>query len=73
MKPSAMRVLEHLRRNRDRAVPSTELMDLPCIDFRARIGELRRGGYVITRQQVPGKAYSAYRLVLEAQDGGAAV
>lgn len=67
MKPSAERILLHLRRNKDRAVPSTELMDLPCIDFRKRISELRRAGCVITRQPVPGKPYSAYRLVMEAQ------
>ena len=67
MKPSALRILDHLRRNQHRAVPSTELMDLPCIDYRKRISELRRAGYVITRQPVSGKSWSAYRLVMETQ------
>jgi len=67
IKPSAQRILDHLRRNRHRAVPSTELMDLPCIDFRKRVSELRRSGYVITTESVPGKPYGAYRLVMEAQ------
>jgi len=70
MKDSAVRILEYLRRNQHRAVPSTELADLPCIDFRKRISELRRDGYVITRQSIPGKPYSAYRLVMEIQDVG---
>jgi len=29
--------------------------------------ELRKEGCVITRQPVPGKSWSAYRLVMEAQ------
>jgi hypothetical protein len=65
MKPSAMKILVHLRCNRDRAVPSPELADLYCLDYRKRISELRRAGCVITRQPVPGKPYSAYRLVME--------
>ena len=67
MKPSAARILDYLRRNQHRAVPSTELMDIPCIDYRKRISELRKEGCVITRQPVPGKSWSAYRLVMEAQ------
>ena len=67
MKDSARRILDHLRRNQHRAVPSTELMDLPCIDYRKRISELRKEGCVITRQPIPGKPYSAYRLVMEVQ------
>ena len=67
MKDSALRILDHLRRNQHRAVPSTELADLPCLDYRKRISELRRAGCVITRQPVPNKPYSAYRLVMEAQ------
>jgi hypothetical protein len=67
LKPSALKILTHLRNNRHRSVPSPELMDLPCIDFGARIGDLRKAGYVITREHVPGKPYSSYRLVLEPQ------
>jgi hypothetical protein len=69
MKPSAERILLYLRRNRDRAVPSVELMNnYYCIDFRKRISELRRDGYLITSSRVDGKPYSAYRLILEVQD-----
>lgn len=67
MKPSAERILNHLRANRHRAVPSTELADLPCLDYRKRLSELRRAGFVIARKPVPGKAYAAYQLVMEAQ------
>jgi hypothetical protein len=68
MKPSALAILEHLRRNKHRAVPSPEI-SRTCysLDYRKRISELRRAGYVITRQPVPNKPYSAYRLVMEAQ------
>jgi hypothetical protein len=59
LKPSAALILDYLRRNQHRAVPSTELMDIPCIDFRKRISELRKEGCVITRQSVPNKPYSA--------------
>ena len=67
MKPSALKILVHLRCNRNRAVPSPELSDLYCLDYRKRISELRRSGCVITTENVPGKPYSAYRLVMEAQ------
>lgn len=67
VKPSTERILLHLRRNRHRYVPSTELMDLPCIDFRKRISELRREGCVIASRRVQGKPYSEYNLVMEAQ------
>jgi hypothetical protein len=67
LKPSALAILDYLRRNQYRAVPSTELADLPCLDYRKRISELRRAGCIITRQPVPNKPYSAYRLVMEVQ------
>jgi len=69
MKPSAKLVFDYLLRNRHRAVPSTELADIPMLDYRKRISELRRAGYVITRQAVPGKPYMAFRLVLMGQMG----
>ena len=70
MKPSAERILLYLRRNRDRAVPSTELCDRCCsLDYRKRISELRKMGYIITSQPLRGRPYYAYRLVLEAQEG----
>ena len=69
MKPSAERILLYLRSNRDRAVPSVELLNnCFCIDFRKRISELRREGYVIASSRVEGKPYNAYRLLLEVQD-----
>ena len=69
MKPSAERILLYLRSNRDRAVPSTELVN-ECfsLDYRKRISELRREGYLITSSRVPNKPYNAYRLVMEVQD-----
>lgn len=67
LKPSAERILDHLRRNRHRAVPSTELIELPCIDYRKRISEIRKAGYVITTESVPNRPFSAYRLVMEVQ------
>jgi hypothetical protein len=71
MKPSAARILDHLRRNQHRAVPSTELCN-SCfsLDYRKRIPELRREGFVITRESILGKPYSAYRLVMEVQGVG---
>ena len=50
-------------------MPSVELLNnCFCIDFRKRISELRRAGYLITSSRVPNKPYNAYRLVMEVQD-----
>ena len=69
MKPSAERILMYLRRNRDRAVPSVELVNnCYSLDYRKRISELRRQGYLITSSRVDGKPYSAYRLIMEVQN-----
>ena len=71
MKPSAERILVYLRNNRNRAVPAPEICN-SCfsLDYRKRISELKREGYVITSKRVQGKPYNAYRLILEAQEGG---
>lgn len=66
MKDSADRVLRYLRDAR-RPVPSTELSDNVCLDYRKRISELKRAGYAITSNRVPGKPWNQYQLVLEVQ------
>jgi hypothetical protein len=63
MKPSAIKVLNYLVENYDRFVPSTELADNVCLDYRKRISELRKHGYEIHRKPVPGKPYSAYMYI----------
>ena len=63
MKPSARNLLDYLRFHKDRFVPSTELADHVCLDYRKRISELRRDGFNIIRKQVPDKPYSAYMYV----------
>jgi hypothetical protein len=69
VKPSALPVLNYLRRNRTRLVPATELADNVCIDYRSRICELAREGYVFEKKWVRiGKTRcKAFRLLLEVQ------
>lgn len=65
MKPSAAMVLRYLLHNRGRAVPAVELVNLPCIDYRSRISELRQLGYIINSVPIKGRKYRAYQLAEE--------
>lgn len=67
MKPSAIKILTYLRNNHHRFVYAKELADLGSYDYRSRISELRRQGFVVASRRVPGKACNEFRLVMEAQ------
>ena len=71
IKPSAIKILACLRDNRHRYVYAKELADLGSYDYRSRISELRRSGFVIVSRRVRGKACNEFRLILEAQEGAA--
>lgn len=64
-KPSAQRVLRMLEAAIPHGVPATALADIPCLDYRKRISELREEGHVIFTEDIPGKPYKAYRLAKE--------
>lgn len=69
MKPQCERILAYLRRNRHRLVPATELNDNVCIDYRSRVCELAKQGYVIEKKwmKVGKTRCKAFRLILEVQ------
>jgi len=69
MKPSALRILCCLRDNKHRFVTAKELAELGSYDYRKRLSEIRRAGFVLERRHVPGRPYSSWRIVLEAQEG----
>ena len=67
MKPSAIKILTCLMDNRHRFVTAKELLNLGSFDYRKRLSEIRREGFVLERRQVPGRPYSAWRIVMEVQ------
>jgi len=69
MKDSAIKVLNYLRQNRHRKVSGVELGKVVCTDYRSRICELQRLGYVITKEftKVGKTRCKEFQLVLEVQ------
>jgi hypothetical protein len=69
LKPSERRVLDYLVAHRDRAVPSIEIADFPCLDHRTAIYHIRKSrelyglGFKVITLQIPGKPYKAYQIV----------
>ena len=69
MKPSTLKILSYLREHRHRFVTAKELAELGSFDYRKRLSEIRQSGIVLERRHVPGRPYSAWRIILEAQEG----
>ena len=67
MKASCAVVLAKLLEKRPQFTTAKELAELGSFDYRKRLSELRRMGYVIERRSIPGRPYSEWRIVMEAQ------
>lgn len=71
MKPATQIVYSYLVQNRDRAVPSNELLrNLHMTDYRSRVSEIRKylreigSCYHVESRRIKGQRTNAYRLVM---------